>query len=157
MRFYKLIIIIFIITTISFFLSSKSFDDWRILAAWIKKDFYVEYFDIGYKEFKLPWKCGFEIFMTKSEMINNEYILAVIKRFKITLLADLLSTLLISLAVNFYILSLTQKQIQETALLKDSITAKEEKIKNLTEQLKTIPPKEQPKLKADKISISEGV
>lgn len=157
MRFYQLIIIIFTITTISFFLCSKSFDDWRILAAWIKKDFYIAYFDIGYKEFKLPWKCGFEIFMTKSEMINDEYILAVIKKFKITIVAILISATLITLAVNCYVLFLTEQQIKETALLKDAITAKEEKIKNLTEKLNSNAPKEQPKSKTDKISISEGV
>jgi hypothetical protein len=157
MRFYQLIIIIFTITTISFFLCSKSFDDWRILAAWIKKDLYIEYFDIGYKEFKLPWKCGFEIFMTKSEMINDEFILAVIKKFKITFLADLISTLLISLAVNFYVLFLTEQQIKESTALKDKMTAKDEKIMNLNEKLNSLPPKEQPKPRTDKISISERI
>jgi len=157
MRFYQLIIIVFTVTAISFFLGSKSKEDWRIFAAWIKKDLYIEYFDIGYREFKLPWKCGFEIIMTKESMTEDEYILSVIKKFKITLLTDLLSTAIISLVVNFYILSLAQKQIQETTFLKDTIVAKDEKIKNLTEQLKTIPPKEQSKLRTDKISISEGI
>ena len=156
MRFYQLIIIIFIITTISLFLCSKSFNDGRILTAWLKKDLYIAYFDIGFKEFKLPWKCGFEIIMTKSEMINDEYILAVIKKFKIALLADLLSVALISLAVNFYVLCLTEQQIKETTLLKNTITARDEEIKNLTEQLKTIPTKEPPKPKANNISLSEG-
>ena len=156
MRFYQLMIIVFTVCTIFLFFCAFSVNEWRILAAWIKKDLYIAYFDIGYKEFKLPWKWGFEIFMTKSEMISDEYILAVIKKFKISLLADLLSTAIISLAVNFYILSLTQKQIQETTLLRDTITAKDEKIKNLNEQLKTIPSKEPPKPKANKISLSES-
>ncbi len=94
--------------------------------------------------------------MTKESMIKDEYILSVIKKFKITLLADLISTMLISLAVNFYILALTQKQLQETTFLKDTITAKDEKIKNLTEKLKTIPSKEQPKFSTNKITLSEG-
>jgi len=157
MRFYQLIIIVFTVTAISFFLGSKSKEDWRIFAAWINKDLYIEYFDTGYREFKLPWKCSFEIIMTKESMTEDEYILSVIKKFKITLLTDLLSTAIISLVVNFYILSLAQKQIQETTFLKDTIVAKDEKIKNLTEQLKTIPPKEQSKLRTDKISISEGI
>ena len=156
MRFYQLIIIIFIIATIFLFFCAFSMNEWKILFAWVRKDLYIAYFDIGYKEFKLPWKCGFEIFMTKSEMINDEYILAVIKKFKITLLAGLISALIISLAVNFYILLLTQKQIQETTALKDTIAAKDEKIKNLTEKLNALSPKEQPKFTTNKISLSEG-
>lgn len=74
MRFYQLMIRIFIVATFFVFFCTFSVNEWRIFAAWIKKDLYIEYFDIGFKEFKLPWKCGFEIFITKSEMVNDEYI-----------------------------------------------------------------------------------
>lgn len=88
--------------------------------------------------------------------IDNEYIMTVIKKFKITFLANLISAALITLAINFYVLFLTEQQIKEATVLKDTIAAKDAKIKNLTEKLKAIPIKEQPKFHTNKISLSEG-
>lgn len=156
MRFYQLVIIVFIVCTILVCWCAFSMDEWKILFAWVRKDLYLSYYDIGYKYFVIPGEYGLKIPMTKKMMLGDEYFLSVIKKFKITLLADLISALLISLAVNCYILLLTQKQIQETTALKDTIAANHVKIKNLTEQLKAIPIKEQPKPSTNRISLSEG-
>ena len=134
----KLSIVIFLLSIIFCYGYDISKNEWLVGAAWIKKDLYISFVDIGYKYITFPCKYGFNITLTKEEVMQDGYVLSVIDKFKITSYKSLFLAAINIAAMSGFIISyfkmvnyICDKSKAEVKLLRQKLLTQEAKLKEI--------------------------
>lgn len=131
----KLSIVIFLLSIIFCYACDISKREWLVGVAWIKKDLYISFLDIGYEHVTFPNEYGSEIALTKEKMLQDEFVLSIIDKFKVTFYKSLfLGVINITAMIGFiisyfrmvnYIYNKSKAQVE---LLKKKLLTQEEKL-----------------------------
>ena len=131
----KLSIVIFLLSIIFCYACDISKREWLVGAAWIKKDLYISFLDIGYKYVTLPHRYGFEIALTKEKMLQDEFVLSIIDKFKVTFYKSLFLAVINITAMIGFIISyfkmvnyIYNKSKAQVELLKKKLLIQEERL-----------------------------
>ena len=131
----KLSIFIFLLSIIFCYKCDVSKNELLVGVAWIKKDLYISFVDIGYEHVTFPNEYGFEITLTKRKMMQDEYVLSVIDKLKITFYKSLILTAINIIVVGGFIIfhferinDIYEKNEVQVELLKQELLTQEEKL-----------------------------
>ena len=117
-------------------------NEWKVMSAWIKKDFYCDFLHIGWEKVSYPGQF-FERHVTKEIMMKDQYVLEIVVKFKITFYKAItmaVITILISTLNILYCFSdsfIENKRLQnQTQALKQQFLESEKELKSTIEGLK---------------------
>ena len=119
-----------------------SSNEWKVMAAWIKKDFYWEFMDIGWDKVTYQGEY-FKWHVSKKFIMKDQYVLAIVAKFKSCLLRTILLALVSIISSGVIILLCFSYSFIENRRLQDQLESfkkryleDEKELKSAIEKLK---------------------